>query len=243
MRTTSLGGMLTSLASNYNHRNKDVRLYELGNVYIPEELPLTKLPDERMTFTAGFYGKGDFFTIKGLAESIFEKTGLRGDRKYVTGTDRPYLHPGRQADIIYDGECIGYLGEVHPLTAESFDLNGRAYMLVLDMPGVVKNASESIRYDGFARFPAVTRDLSMLVPEKVKAGDIEALFKQRGGRNLENVKLFDIYQGEQIQKGFKSMAYSLVFRSSEKTLSDDDVNAVMKKIMNGLERMDIQLRS
>ncbi len=243
MRTVPLGGMLTSLASNYNHRNRDVRLYELGNVYIAKELPLTELPDERMTFTAGFYGKGDFFTLKGLAETVFKNAGLRDRRTYKASSDRPYLHPGRQAEIFYGDELLGYLGEVHPLTAENFGIGGRAYVLVIDMPNLVSHSSEDIRYGGFARFPAVTRDISMLVPLNVTAGELEALFLQRGGKMLESVTLFDVYQGEQVKEGYKSMAYSLVFRSREKTLSDDDVNAVMKKYLNGLERMGIELRS
>ena len=114
MRTISLNGMLNSLAFNYNHRNKNVRLYELGNVYLPKSLPLTELPDERMQFTLGMYGEGDFFTMKGVVEEFFEKVGLRKPAKYDPNAGKPYLHPGRQANIIYEGTVVGYIGEVHP---------------------------------------------------------------------------------------------------------------------------------
>ena len=127
MRTISLNGMLTSLATNYNRRNKDVRLYELGNIYIPHELPLKELPDERMQFTLGMYGDGDFFTMKGVIEEFFERIGMRGREKYDPDAGKTFLHPGRQANILYDGKVVGYLGEVHPEVADVYGI-GRAPM-------------------------------------------------------------------------------------------------------------------
>ena len=112
MRTTSLNGMLTSLATNYNRRNKDARLYELGNIYLPKSLPLTDLPEERMQFTLGMYGKGDFFSMKGVVEEFFEKIGMKDRETYDPNAGKPYLHPGRQANILYDGKVVGYLGEL-----------------------------------------------------------------------------------------------------------------------------------
>ena len=112
MRTISLNGMLTSLAFNYNHRNKNVRLYELGNVYLPVQVPVTELPDERMQFTLGMYGDGDFFTMKGVVEEFFDKIGMDKKRTYDPNSGKPFLHPGRQANIMYEGQVIGYLGEV-----------------------------------------------------------------------------------------------------------------------------------
>ncbi len=244
MRTLSLNGILTSLSSNFNRKNKDVRLYELGNIYIPKSLPLTELPDERMQFTLGFYGEGDFYSLKGLIEEFLEKAGLKKRAHYEVSENRPYLHPGRQADIIYEDKVIGFLGQVHPLTCRAYDM-GKAtvYAAVLDMPCIVEKATFDRHFTGVARFPAVSRDLSMLVPKDVLAGAIEDMIIQRGGKILESVKLFDIYEGSQIVAGFKSMAYTVTFRNKEKTLSDDEVNAALKKILNGLSFMGIELRS
>lgn len=242
MRTVSLNGMLTSLAFNYNHRNKNVRLYELGNVYLPKQLPLTELPEERMQLTLGMYGDGDFYTMKGVVEEFFEKAGLHEKVTYDPKSGRPYLHPGRQADILYKDTCLGYIGELHPEVADNYGIGERAYVAVLDMPAVEKFATFDRKFEGIARFPAVTRDISMVVPKRILAGDIEAMIAQRGGKYLESYRLFDIYEGAQIEVGFKSMAYSIVFRAKDRTLEEADVAAAMKKILHGLQSMGIVLR-
>lgn len=242
MRTTSLNGMLTSLATNYNRRNKDVRLYELGNIYLPKSLPLTELPDERMQFTLGFYGEGDFFTMKGVIEEFFEHVGMNKKPAYDPAAGKPFLHPGRQADIVYDGRTVGYLGEVHPKVADNYDIGARVYVAVIDMPSIVEKASFDRKYEGIAKYPAVTRDISMVVPKEVLVGQIEAVLTQRGGKILESYSLFDIYEGSQIQEGYKSIAYTITFRAKDRTLEDADITAAMKKILNGLESLGIELR-
>ena len=242
MRTISLNGMLTSLATNYNRRNKDVRLYELGNIYLPQSLPLTELPEERMQFTLGMYGEGDFFTMKGVVEEFLEKVGMRKKETYDPNAGKPFLHPGRQANIIYDGTVIGYLGEIHPLVAETYGIGGRAYVAVIDMPEIVSRSTFDRKYEGIAKFPAVTRDISMVVPKEILAGQIEEMIEQRGGSILESYKLFDLYEGAQIKEGYKSVAYSIVFRAKDRTLEEADVAKAMKKILNGLESMGIELR-
>ena len=242
MRTISLNGMLNSLAFNYNHRNKNVKLYELGNVYLPKALPLTELPDERMQFTLGMYGDGDFFTMKGVVEEFFEKVGLRKPAKYDPNAGKPYLHPGRQANIIYEGTVVGYIGEVHPAVADNYGIGERTYVAVLDMKNIVSFATYDRKFEGIARFPAVTRDLSMVVPKQILAGQIEEMIAQRGGKHLESYHLFDLYEGAQIEKGYKSMAYSITFRAKDKTLEESDIASAMKKILNGLESMGIVLR-
>lgn len=242
MRTTPLNGMLTSLATNYNRRNKNVRLYELGNIYLPKALPLTELPDERMQFTLGFYGDGDFFTMKGVVEEFFEKIGLRKKAQYDPNAGKTFLHPGRQANIIYDGEVAGYLGEVHPEVADIYGIGEKAYVAVIDMPSVTAKATFDRKYEGIAKFPAVTRDISMTVPKEILAGQIEEVIEQRGGKILESYSLFDIYEGAQIKPGYKSVAYSICFRAKDRTLEEADITAAMKKILNGLESMGIELR-
>ena len=242
MRTISLNGMLTSLATNYNRRNKNVRLYELGNIYIPKTLPLTELPEERMMFTLGMYGDGDFFDMKGVIEEFFDQVGMHKKVEYDPKAGKPFLHPGRQALIRYEGDTIGYLGEVHPAVADTYGIGTRAYVAVLDILNVVKHATFDRKYEGIAKYPAVNRDISMVVPKNILVGEIEHMIAQRGGKILEHYELFDIYEGSQIQAGFKSVAYSITFRSKDKTLEESEVSAAMKKILNGLESMGIELR-
>ena len=242
MRTTSLNGMLTSLATNYNRRNKNVRLYELGNIYMAKELPLTELPDERMQFTLGMYGEGDFYTMKGVVEEFFDKIGLHEKEVYDPKAGKPFLHPGRQANIIYCGKVVGYLGEVHPTVADTYGIGERAYVAVLDMPAIEPFATFDRKYEGIAKYPAVNRDISMVIPKSVLAGQIEEVIENKGGSYLESYQLFDVYEGAQIKQGYKSMAYSIVFRAKDKTLEEADVASAMKRILKGLEALDAELR-
>lgn len=243
MRTLSLNGMLTSLATNYNRRNKDVRLYELANVYRPKALPLTELPDERMQFTLGMYGDGDFFTMKGVVEEFFDKVGMSKKPHYDPNGDHPYLHPGRKADIVYDKKVVGFLGELHPEVADNYKIGDRAYIAVIDMPAIMEYTTFDRKYTGIARFPAVTRDISMVVPKDIMVGQIEDIIEQRGGKVLESYHLFDIYEGAQVLAGHKSVAYSITFRAKDHTLEEKEVTAVMNKILNGLNGLGIELRA
>ena len=243
MRTTSLNGMLTSLSTNYNRRNKDVRLYELGNIYLPKSVPVTELPDERMQFTLGMYGEGDFFTMKGVVEEFFYKVGMTKKAEYDPKSGRPYLHPGRQANIVYDGKVVGYLGEVHPIVAANYNIKDRVYVAVIDMPSIMDETTFDRKYEGIAKFPAATRDISMVVPKEILAGDIEKVFDSKGGAYLESYTLFDIYEGAQIKPGYKSIAYSLTFRAKDKNLEEADLSGAMNRIVKALEAMKIELRA
>ena len=242
MRTVSLNGMLTSLATNYNRRNKNVRLYELGNIYLPKQLPLTELPEERMQFTLGMYGDGDFFTMKGVVEEFFEKIGMKQRETYDPNAGKPYLHTGRQANIIYDGKVVGYLGEVHPEVADTYGIGERAYVAVIDMPEILEDATFDRKYEGIAKYPAVSRDISMVVPKEILVGQIEDVIAAKGGKYLESFALFDLYEGAQIKDGYKSVAYTIVFRAKDRTLEEADVSAAMEKILKALEEMEIELR-
>lgn len=242
MRTLPLNGMLTSLSTNFGRRNKDVRLYEMGNIYLPKQLPLTELPEERMQLTFGMYGDGDFFTMKGVIEELLYQTGLRKKAEYDPHADLPFLHPGRKAAIVYDGAVIGYLGEVHPTVAANYAIKERVYIAVIDMPEIVSRASFDYKYEGITNFPVSSRDLSMVVPKNILVGDIEKVFEENGGKYLENYELFDVYEGEQIEKGFKSVAYSLKFRGKDKNLEESDITGAMDKILSGLKNIGIQLR-
>ncbi len=241
MRTLPLNGMLTSLATNYNRRNKDVKLYELAKVYVPVEGE--ELPDERVQFTLGFYGDGDFFTMKGVVEEFLEKIGMRARPEYDPEAGKTFLHPGRQAEILYKDTVIGYLGEVHPDVADTYGLGERTYIAVLDLPEILPFASFDRKYEGIAKFPAVTRDISMVMPKTVLVGEVEKIIEKRGGKLLEKYNLFDIYEGAQIKEGFKSVAYTISFRAKDRTLEDKDIQPIMEKILGDLSGMGIELRS
>ena len=242
MRTTPLNGMLTSLSTNYNHRNKDVRLYEMANVYLPESLPLTKLPEEKMMLALGMYGKGDFFDMKGCVEAILDRLGITTGVTYEPKGEHSYLHPGRKADIMMDGEVLGYLGEVHPEVADNYNLGTKTYVAVLDVAKLAEKADFDIKYQGVAKFPAVTRDISLVMKKTVLAGQIEEVIRKSGGKLLEDYHLFDIYEGENVGKDEKSLAYSIRFRAKDRTLEDKDVSAVMDKILKKLENLGVALR-
>ncbi len=243
MRTLSLNGMLSSLSTNFGRRNKDVRLYELGNIYLPKQLPVTELPDERMQFTLGMYGDGDFFTMKGVVEEFLYKVGMRNKPEYDPNAALLFFHPGRKANVLYNGEVIGYIGEVHPTVAANYAIKDRVYIAVIDMPKILENASFDFKYEGITNFPVSSRDLSMVVPKEVLVGDIERVFDQKGGKYLEGYELFDVYEGAQIKKGFKSVAYSLKFRGKEKNLEEADITGAMNKILKGLSELGIELRA
>ncbi len=241
MRTLPLNGMLNSLAINYNRRNKDVKLYELAKVYVPVEGE--DLPDERVQFTLGFYGDGDFFTMKGVVEEFLEKIGMSARPEYDPEAGKTFLHPGRQAEILYKDTVIGYLGEVHPDVADTYGLGERTYIAVLDLPEILPFASFDRKYEGIAKFPAVTRDISMVMPKTVLVGEVEKIIEKRGGKLLEKYNLFDIYEGAQIKEGFKSVAYTISFRAKDRTLEDKDIQPIMEKILGDLSGMGIELRS
>ena len=243
MRTQAVNGILNSLSTNYNRRNKDVHLFELANIYIPKELPLKELPDERMQFVLGFYGKENFFDMKGVVEEFLYTIGIVGKLHYDPSCKEEFLHPGRKADIVFDGVRLGYLGEVHPIVCDNYKLGEKTYIAVLDLPNVIPFVNFDIKYTGIAKYPAISRDISLVVPRNILVGEIEDIISENGGSNLESFNLFDIYEGDQIEAGFKSVAYSLTFRNKERTLLDTDVNEVMDKILKKLEEKNIKIRS
>lgn len=254
MRTQMVSSILTSLGTNFSHRNKDVKLFDLGKIYLSDKLPITDYPDEREMFTLGFYGDGDFYTLKGVIATFFKECGIKEKLVCSPELGKPFLHPGRQAKILLSdphggpkgaavNTVVGYMGEVHPLVAKSYGITARAYIAVIDLKNVLARADFAHHYEGIAKFPAMTRDISMVVPKQILAGDIEAVIEQRGGKLLESYRLFDIYEGLQVKPGCKSMAYSLTFRRKDRTLETEEVEKAMKKILNGLEALGIELRS
>ncbi|PKM51739.1 MAG: phenylalanine--tRNA ligase subunit beta [Firmicutes bacterium HGW-Firmicutes-7] len=236
MRTTTVNGMLNALSTNYNRRNEAVKLYELGTIYVPKSLPLTELPNELLKLTIGLYGSCDFYDAKGVIETLIEKFGFIDKISYDPKIEVPFLHPGRRAGILVNGNKeLGYIGEVHPTVSDQYEIGERAYIAVVDMSLLIKYANLDHSYQQIARYPAVNRDIAFLVKDEVIVQDIENILKQRCGKILEGFKLFDVYKGAQIEEGYKSIAYSLVFRSNDHTLSEKEINKVMSKVVNGLE--------
>ena len=242
MRTLPLNGMLTSLATNYNRRNKNVRLYEIANVYIPKALPVTELPDERTQLTLGMFGEGDFFDLKGVVEEVVEAIGLKKLKTYDPKAGKNFLHPGRQANIMYGDVVLGYMGEVHPDVADTYGIGEKAYVAVIDMPTVMELADFSVKYTGIAKYPAVSRDLSMVMKKEILVGQVEEIIRKKGGKLLESCTLFDVYEGNQIADGYKSVAYSISFRATDHTLEEKEITILMDKIIKGLEDIGIELR-
>ena len=243
MRTVSLNGVLTSLATNYNRKNKIARLYEFGNVYLPKSLPLTELPEERMKLTIGMYGQGDFFDLKGVLEELTDKVGLKGQVTYEPESEYTFLHPGRQAKLKKGKLTIGFIGQVHPEVCDNYNLKGEVYVAVIDMPTLVMLSNFDTKYEGIAKFPGSTRDLSLVVNKEIFVGQIEEVIKKCGGKLLESYKLFDVYEGEQIAKGKKSVAYTMTFRAKDRTLETSEVDGIIAKILRELGKLGIEIRA
>lgn len=243
MRTIELNGLLTSLATNYNHRNKNVRLYEIGNVYLPKALPLTELPDERKRLALGMYGDCDFFLLKGVLEELFQKLGLEEKVQFEPSSEKTFLHPGRQALIYVSGQYAGFIGQVHPEVCENYDMKCEAYVAGIDLPAIIDKVSFERKYQGVAKYPAVNRDLSLVMKKDIFVGQVEKIMKEKGGKLLESIQLFDVYEGAQIAEGHKSVAFNLVFRSAERSLETAEVNKIVDKILAELEKLGVEIRS
>ena len=235
MRRSPLNALLTSLSTNYNRRNKEAALFEIGKIYIPGN----PMPVEKQMLILGMYGCGDFFTLKGVLESVFLKLGVTAVFEKCVGV--PFLHPGRSA-LISIGKNAGYIGALHPTVLENYELS-EAFVAVIDFNALIENAELIKPYKPLPKYPGIKRDIALIAESSVTAADIEAALRERGGKNLTEITLFDVYTGDQVQKGYKSMAYSLFFRSHERTLTEDEVNVVIEKILkNAEERVGAKLR-
>lgn len=242
MRTTTMPEMLDVISTNYNRRVEEAGFFEISLVYLPESIPVNKLPYEKPVLTIGMYGKTDFYDLKGIVEELLNSLKIT-DYEFEPLNECPVLHPGRSARLIIKGKRAGLIGEVHPDIADKFEAPERTYLGVIDIEPLVENASFSANYKQLPKFPAVTRDIAMLVKDEVLVKQIENIIKQRSGRILEDVRLFDVYKGKQVAEGMKSVAYSITFRAEDRTLTDEEVNKTMSKILDGLKTvLEAQLR-
>ena len=190
----------------------------------------------------GMYGEGDFFTLKGVIEEMFDKLGFGNEVVYEPTTEHPFLHPGRQAVIKKGNLEIGYLGQIHPEVGDNYDIKGEVYVAVLHMDTVTMLSTFDRKYEGIAKFPGMTRDLSLVVDKTIFVGQIEKVIKKCGGKLLESCKLFDVYEGEQVAEGKKSVAYTMTFRAKDRTLEDAEVSQIIDKILKELGKMGIEIR-
>ncbi len=243
MRTTTLNGILQSLSINYNRRNSQAWLFEMGKIYLPKSLPLNELPNEIEMLTIGMFGNADFYDLKGIIEGLLKTLGINNE-EYIAEKELPFMHPGRCAKIFIDNQEIGFLGELYPAVTENYEIGEKVYVASINASILYEKASLEKLFKPLPKYPSVQRDIAMLIKEEIPVKSIENAIKEKGGKILVDVKLFDVYKGKQIQEGYKSVAYTLNFRAEDRTLKDDEVQAVINKILENLEtKLCVQLRS
>lgn len=240
MRTTALGSMLETLVRNQAHRNESAALYEMARVYIADE-DTYKLPVERTDLVIGFYGEGDFYAMKAICESVAGRTlgaGIGAAKSYDVAacSDKPCFHPGRCAVLSKDEKPLMVFGEIHPAVLKNYGLDKKAYAAVVDVDALFEAAPAETGYRDIGKFPAVTRDLAFVCDESESVGDLEKLIIRYAGKYLESLRVFDIYRGEQLGEGKKSVAFKLVIRHPEKTLTDEESDKIVGKVIFGLEK-------
>ncbi|WP_032121571.1 phenylalanine--tRNA ligase subunit beta [Clostridium amazonitimonense] len=239
MRTTTIPSMMESLSRNYVRNNEEARLFEIGKVYIKTD---KGLPEERNILVVGMYGNVDYLNLKGVIENLIEALDV-DKTHYERQKENPTFHPGKTADLFIHKECAGILGEVHPDICERYDIDTECYIAEVNLDLLYKNSNVVKSYKPLPKFPAVTRDIALLVEDTILVQEIEAVIKKTGGSLVESVKLFDVYKGKQIPEGKKSVAYAIVYRAEGKTLTDGEVNKVHDKILRSLEyKLGCQLR-
>ena len=241
MRTTTLASMLGALSYNYNHKNQEAKLFEITKVYIPTEAG--KLPDEPEKLVMGMYGNGvDFFDIKGILEASIDSLNMKGI-SFRQLTDNPSFHPGRTAEILAGDKVIGVVGEIHPDVLENFEIETPCYVAEIDLLGMFETVDANVKYTQLPKFPAAERDIAVLVDKDVAVGDLEATMIKASGALLDSIKLFDVYEGDRIPEGKKSVAFAISFRSPDRSLTGDEVNKVFNKIVKDLQyKNNAQLR-
>lgn len=242
MRTTTLPSMLEVLSKNYNNRNASFFGYEVSNIY--RNLGQDVLPDERLQITLGMYGNDDvdFFTLKGVIEKLFERIGIK-DYEVDACKDNNTFHPGRTAEVTIDGTKVGILGEAHPIVLDNYEIETKAYIAQFDLNLLFEHANNEVEYKPLPKYPATTRDLSVICAEELPISTIQKAITTSAGQFLEELKLFDVYNGHQIEHGKKSVSYSLILRSSTATLTDVEIDSTMKKVTKSLEKINVVLRS
>lgn len=243
LRTLACNGLLNSLSNNFKNKNEEIKLYEISKVYLPKALPLVELPEERQKLVFGMYSKNlDFYYMKAVLNGTLYVLGYKDEKVYVKADDVNYLHPGRSAHVYYGDIKIATIGQVHPLVSKNYGITDDVYIAELDLTTLMEIPTDIEIYKSINRFPTSARDISLIVDKKVQSGDIVNIIKRAGGSNLRKVSIFDIYEGNQIEEGKRSISYSLVFQANDRTLKEDEVSESMEKILNKLQENDIVIR-
>ena len=252
MRTTLVPAVIEAAKRNIAQQNKDLWLFETANVYEPKALPLTEVPHERPMACGIMMGKvteaawnqaqrdTDFYDVKGVVDGLLAKLGLT--QYDIQPSSESYYHPGVSAHYTVNGVTIANYGELHPQVVKNFDLSGKVYMFEIDLEAVLSITVPPFRYQSFSKFPGTSRDLAIVAPVSVTSGEIVALIKEHGGEYLEFVSIFDVYEGEHIEAGYRSLAYNLQFRSMEGTLNDEDIDGAIQAIIDALATKNCKLR-
>lgn len=252
MRTTLVPAVIEAAKRNIAQQNKDLWLFETANVYEPKALPLTEVPHERPMACGIMMGKvteaawnqaqrdTDFYDVKGVVDGLLAKLGLT--QYDIQPSSESYYHPGVSAHYTVNGVTIANYGELHPQVVKNFDLSGKVYMFEIDLEAVLSITVPPFRYQSFSKFPGTSRDLAIVAPVSVTSGEIVALIKEHGGEYLESVSIFDVYEGEHIEAGYRSLAYNLQFRSMEGTLNDEDIDGAIQAIIDALATKNCKLR-
>lgn len=252
MRTTLVPAVIEAAKRNIAQQNKDLWLFETANVYEPKALPLTEVPHERPMACGIMMGKvteaawnqaqrdTDFYDVKGVVDGLLAKLGLT--QFDIQPSSESYYHPGVSAHYTVNGITIANYGELHPQVVKNFDLSGKVYMFEIDLEAVLSITVPPFRYQSFSKFPGTSRDLAIVAPVSVTSGEIVALIKEYGGEYLESVSIFDVYEGEHIEAGYRSLAYNLQFRSMEGTLNDEDIDGAIQAIIDALATKNCKLR-
>ena len=240
MRTTTAASMMTALSYNYNHQNAAAKLFEIGKIYIPTQKG--KLPNEPEIITLGMYGKVDFFDLKGICEVMLSGLNVK-NVSFEAETENPTYHPGRCARVLINDKPVGVIGEIHPTVAKNFEIDEKCYVAEICFKSVFDAINDEIKFKQLPKFPAVTRDIAMIVDKTRPVGEIEAVITKAGGQLLDTIELFDVYEGKQIPEGKKSVAFAISFRAQDRSLTNEEVNKVFNKILKDLEyKLQAQLR-
>lgn len=241
MRTTTIPSMLEVLSRNYNNRNKTAELYEVGKIYIPQnDQPL---PEEKPIVVMGMYGEDcDFFSLKGIVETLLHTLRVE-DYEVTAKSDHPTFHPGRCAEIRIGDTALGIIGEVHPSVLENYEIGTRAYLACLDVEQLFQHVAPEKGYRPLPKFPASTRDLALICDEELPVAQLQKTISAAAGAVLEEISLFDVYRGAQVEAGKKSVAYNLVLRAPDRTLTDEEADAAVKRALKALKAIGVEIRS
>jgi phenylalanyl-tRNA synthetase beta chain len=234
MRTTALPSMLEVLARNANFNNENVRLFEMGSIYLPDE-DASKLPYEGKMLTLGMYGDADFYTVKGTIENLLSLAAIKG-AEWVAVADNPSYHPGRCAEVRVGDVKLAVFGQIHPVVAENYGMDMPVYAAEIDFDALFAARTAEKHYKPLPKFPAITRDYSFVCEEALEVGKIMAVMQKAGGKQCEGVALFDIYRGPQVGEGKKSVTMRMTLRADDHTLTVEDADKVSKKVLTLLDR-------